>query len=390
MWEVMLMFKVLPTAYSNQHTNQQSNQSKQGASPRFDANMQVLRNVLAGNFDNASNFTGMGGLRTCLQVPEVRQELLSLTGQDGLAKLIDSTTSGYFTPPEVIRYVYSILDQLGFKGGRILEPSCGTGSFLSHMPEAVRANSHITGIELEPVSAKIAQHIHSDVEIINSGFEHYQVQGFDAVIGNPPYGSQLVYDAQHIDLKGQSIHHYFVAKAVRLLNDGGLLAMVVPSYLLDNLKNHARHYIAECAELLCAYRLPDSLFDNAKVTVDLIVLQRKANPDKSWVEALPIQLDNGKRFYLSGYFVKHPDHIIGTLDSYSTWMVKENRERTGLKCTGTMQEIDSKLPELIKQLPPVIKPKMQTTDDMQKALDYLHKLAGQFNRCLAKMDACIA
>lgn len=69
------MFKVLPTAYNNQHTNQQSNQPKQIASPRFDTNMQVLRNVLAGNFDNASNFTGMGGLRSWLQAPDVRQEL---------------------------------------------------------------------------------------------------------------------------------------------------------------------------------------------------------------------------------------------------------------------------------------------------------------------------
>ena len=257
------------------------------------------------------------------------------------------------------------------------------------MPEAIRDNSEITAIEPEPISAQICAHEHPDIKVINGGFEDYHGSGFDLIVGNPPYGSQVVCDSHHMDLKGQSIHHYFIAKAVRLLNNNGLCAMVVPAYVMDNIKNHARHYIAEHAELVCAYRLPDSLFADAKVTVDIIILRKTDNPDTSWTESVPIALDDGQRFHLSHYFANCPEHIIGQLDSYKVWMAKENRERRGLKCTGSIADVNAKLPVLINKLDRIIEAKPQSADDMKKALAYLHKLADQFNRCLSKMDTCI-
>ncbi len=161
-----------------------------------------------------------------------------------------------------------------------------------------------------------------------------------------------MYDAKHIDLKDQAIHHYFVAKCARLLNDNGLLAMVLPCYVLDNWKNHARNEMAEHVELVTAYRLPDTLFTGARVTVDIAVFRKVKNPSKKWVEAKIIELANKRRFFMSGYFVQNPDHIIGKLDSYSVYLHTEKRERTGLKCVGSMREVIERLPALILKLKP--------------------------------------
>ena len=239
---------------------------------------------------------------------------------------------------------------LGFNGGHVLEPSCGTGVFLEYMPEDIKQNSTVTAIEKEPISYAMAKAAHHDVEVLNMGFENYQKGGFDLVVGNPPYGSKCVYDARHIDLKDQAIHHYFVAKCARLLNDDGLLAMVVPCYVLDNWKNHARNEMAEHVELVTAYRLPDTLFTGARVTVDIAVFRKVKNPRKDWCDAKTIELANQKRFFMSSYFVQNPDHIIGKLDSYSMYLHTEKRERAGLKCVGTMRDVVERLPVLIDKL----------------------------------------
>ncbi len=126
--------------------------------------------------------------------------------------------------------------------------------------------------------------------------------------------------------------------------------MVLPCYVLDNWKNHARNEMAEHVELVTAYRLPDTLFTGARVTVDIAVFRKVKNPSKKWVEAKIIELANQKQFFMSGYFVKNPDHIIGKLDSYSMYLHTEKRERTGLKCVGSMGGVIEKMPKHIEKL----------------------------------------
>ena len=201
---------------------------------RLRKNLEIIEQVLDGSFDHelVKNYSGMGGLYA--EIKERESELVQRFGKDRYLKLLDSTTSGYYTPSKVVGYVYDIVRTLGFNGGHVLEPSCGTGVFLEHMPEDIKQKSQVTAIEKEPISYAMAKAAHPDVEVVNMSFEHYEQGGFDLIIGNPPYGSKCVYDAKHIDLKDQAIHHYFVAKCARLLNDNGLLAMIVPCYVLDN------------------------------------------------------------------------------------------------------------------------------------------------------------
>jgi type I restriction-modification system DNA methylase subunit len=244
------------------------------------------------------------------------------------------------------------VEQLGFTSGDILEPSCGVGSFFEYMPESIRKSSNITGIELEKVSAHIASALYDDIEIINDGYQNHKAE-YDLIIGNPPYATFGVNDRHYSDLNELKIHHAFLARSMRLLRDNGLCVMVVPCYCLDSQSSHARDIIAKQAELVCSYRLPDLLFSDAKVTVDIVVFQKKAKPNNQYLGLTEIELSCGYKDVISDYYIEHQDHILGELEKYEMYLSKEKRTRQGLKVVGSIKEVDKRLPGLIAQLEPV-------------------------------------
>jgi len=261
-----------------------------------------------------------------------------------------STRTGYFTPPLLIDFIYALVQKLGFSYGKILEPACGHGAFLARMPQAMRAHSSVTGIELEKLSAMMAKALYPDMQIRCQGFHRFQESDFDLIIGNPPYAPFSVFDEHHSDLSDAMIHHYFVAKSVRLLKEGGLLAMVVPCYVLDNPTRHLRHKMAEVAELVAAYRMPCDLFADAKVTVDVVIFRRTAHPANDWTESIFINLADQARVSMTRYFVDHPEHVIGTLSSYQMPSLFEEGSYTSLKCVGSIAAVEQRLPELINAM----------------------------------------
>jgi len=223
--------------------------------------------------------------------------------------------NAYYTPAFIVKAMFTYLQNRGFTGSRILEPAAGTGVFIEHMPEAMRSSSKIDAVELEPVSAKILAGLYPDVTVRQCGFEELNPEApFDLIIGNPPYGKEKLTDANHPDLQELAIHHYFVTKSMRLLKEGGILAMVLPSFFMDNGKAHARDIIAqEGGTLLHAFRLPDSLFDSAKVTVDLVFLQKGGNTkNRDWVSTERICV-NTESFRINRYFTENSHHILGEL-----------------------------------------------------------------------------
>jgi type I restriction-modification system DNA methylase subunit len=220
------------------------------------------------------------------------------------------------------------------------------------MPEAIRNNSNITGIELEKVSAHIASALYDDIEIINDGYQNHKAE-YDLIIGNPPYATFGVNDRHFSDLNELKIHHAFLARSMRLLRDNGLCVMVVPSYCLDSSSSHARDIIAKEAELVCAYRLPDSLFSDAKVTVDIVCFRKCSKPNNQYLGLTQIELNCGYKDVISDYYIEHQDHILGDLEKYEIYLSKEKRTRQGLKVVGSIEEVEKRLPELIAQLEPV-------------------------------------
>ncbi|WP_203368896.1 N-6 DNA methylase, partial [Cysteiniphilum marinum] len=301
---------------------------------------------------NAKNYSGYGGLYKELQKQDVQKALAEILSVEEWESLRKSASTAYYTPEPIIRYCWQIVEQLGFSSGEILEPTCGVGAFFEYMPEAIRNNSNITGIELEKVSAHIASALYDDIEIINDGYQNHKAE-YDLIIGNPPYATFSVNDRHFNDLSELKIHHAFLARSMRLLRDGGLCVMVVPCYCLDSSSSHARDIIAKEAELVCSYRLPDSLFSDAKVTVDIVVFQKKVKPKNQYLGLTQIELSCGYKDVISDYYIEHQDHILGELEKYEMYLTKEKRTRQGLKVTGSMEEVEKRLPELIAQLEPV-------------------------------------
>ena len=354
------MFKILgnyqkKTSFSVANPKTNTYQAPQKES-RVWRNVEILKEILGGNLSRANEYSGFGGLWRDLQDEAVQKELKTILDDDQLLALTKSTSTAYFTPKTVVEYCWQIVEKLGFENGKILEPCCGSGVFIERMPESIRRNSQITGIELEAINANIAEALYSDVKIINDGYQSYNENEQDLVITNPPYACFTVRDQYNFDLNHLKIHHAFLCRSIRLLRDGGLCVMVVPSYCLDSSTNHAREQIAEIADLVFSCRLPDSIWENAKVTTDLVVYQKKATPTSTdWKGLTKIELDCGYKDNLSNYYIENPDHILGDLEMYEVYLSKEKRKRQGLKVNGSMDLVNDLLPKMIDQLEPCYK-----------------------------------
>jgi N12 class adenine-specific DNA methylase/predicted RNA methylase len=239
-----------------------------------------------------------------------------------------SSRNAHYTSPEVVKAIWSIAERLGFTGGLVLEPSVGAGNFIGLMPPDLRKGSGITGVELDRITGGVAKNLYPQANIqAPMGFQDLTVPDgyFDLAIGNPPFGSERLYDADRRELNKFSIHNYFFAKSVDALRPGGVLAMVVTNYFLDATDAKARAYIAARADLLGAIRLPNNAFlKNAgtEVTTDIIVLQKRAEgapaSDVSWVDSSTFRDEEGREVALNRWFKRHPDMMLGKFGAYGT------------------------------------------------------------------------
>ena len=223
--------------------------------------------------------------------------------------------------------MYRVLQKLGFKGGNILEPSAGNGVFFKHMPDDIRKKSKMLAIETDPFAVRILKKLYPDISVINGKFEDVEIgnNSVDLVIGNPPYGGWLVKDDKNPDLAKYAIHHYFASRGVRLLKQGGMLAFVINSYFMDNVGEHVRDIIEEeGGSLLVAYRLPETLFSDAKVTVDIVIIVKERLSTR-WQKTKPITIGKETK-PINEYYIDNPENVLGKL------AVVDMYDRTGLTC----------------------------------------------------------
>lgn len=150
-------------------------------------------------------------------------ELAGLLSKDEYDRARRSTQDAHYTSQTVIDGIYKGLQRIGFDGGRVFEPSAGIGNFIGLMPAPMRAATHFTAIELDPLTAEIARHLYPSATHINRGLQDVVIPAghFDACVGNPPFGTQSLYDPHHRELGGFSIHNYFLAKSIDKLREGG-------------------------------------------------------------------------------------------------------------------------------------------------------------------------
>lgn len=291
---------------------------------QFIANLNVINELAKPEpkIDVLKQYNGFGGLKRCFWDKNLYGQLMRAIRanfgvdqeKEVLESLRNSSSSAYYTPKEVITFIYRYLSQVcKFTGGDVLEPSCGNGAFFEYMPEELRNNSKITGIEYDTLTAKLVQSIYPDVEIINNGLQHVDFNGkkYDLIIGNPPYSAEKITDNFMPDLNDYTIHHYFVAKCMRLLNDNGLLALVVPSFYMDIPRKNTRHIIDNESVVIDVLRLPDNLFTQATVTVDIIFIRKTGNKIHNITNTTEM-VQGEARDTINQYWVDNPKRILGT------------------------------------------------------------------------------
>ena len=210
---------------------------------------------------------------------EIGAALESAVGAADYASLARCTQYAHFTPEYIVRAVWAGVTRLGFRGGRVLEPGIGTGLFPALMPENLRGACHVTGVELDPITARIAALLHPRANIINQDFARTELpQHFDLAIGNPPFSDRTVRSDRAFRSLGLRLHDYFIAKAIDRLKPGGLAAFVTSHGTMDKADASAREHIAGTADLVAAIRLPEGSFRadaGTDVGVDILFFRKR-------------------------------------------------------------------------------------------------------------------
>lgn len=236
-----------------------------------------------------------------------------------------STLNAFYTSPTVIRSMYEALENMGLKQGNILEPSCGVGNFMGLLPESM-GKANMYGVELDPVSGRIAKQLYQKNKIAVQGFEEtsYPDSFFDCVIGNVPFGAYQVSDRRY-DRHHFMIHDYFIAKSLDLVRPGGVVAVVTSSGTMDKQNPAVRQYIANRAELLGAIRLPNNAFQrNAKTSVvsDILFFQKRDRASIEEPEWLNLK-EIPEGYSVNAYFAEHPEMVLGDFTTESTQYGKQ-------------------------------------------------------------------
>ena len=236
-----------------------------------------------------------------------------------------STLNAFYTSPTVIRSMYEALENMGLKQGNILEPSCGVGNFMGLIPESM-GKANMYGVELDPVSGRIAKQLYQKNKIAVQGFEEtsYPDSFFDCVIGNVPFGAYQVSDRRY-DRHHFMIHDYFIAKSLDLVRPGGVVAVVTSSGTMDKQNPAVRQYIANRAELLGAIRLPNNAFQrnaNTSVVSDILFFQKRDRASIEEPEWLNLK-ETQEGYSVNAYFAEHPEMVLGEFTTESTQYGKQ-------------------------------------------------------------------
>lgn len=334
-----------------------------GPKAKFKANMEAIRLLkkleeeqrLATPEEQEvlSRYVGWGGIPQAFEErngawAEEYMELKGLLTPDEYSAARASTLNAFYTSPVVIKAMYKALENMGLKQGNLLEPSCGAGNFMGLLPESMN-RTNMYGVELDPVSGRIAKQLYQRNNIAIQGFEEtdYPDSFFDCVIGNVPFGAYQVSDRKY-DRHHFLIHDYFIAKSLDLVRPGGVVAVVTSSGTMDKQNPEVRRYFANRADLLGAIRLPNNAFQknaNTSVVSDILFFQKRdrvAIAEPEWVQLKTTH----EGYTVNSYFADHPEMVLGEFTEESTQYGKQ--ELTVRAKEGAV--LEEQLKEVIKHI----------------------------------------
>ncbi len=331
-----------------------------------------------------NRYTGWGGIPQAFNDDQKEQSWVSraerlkaLLSENEYQSAEASTPNAHYTALEVIEATWSMVERLGFKGGRIIEPSAGAGYFLGAMPQEIAQKSTVTAIELDQLSARILKALYGDfgVNVIQSGFETAKLpdEFYDLAISNVPFGNYQVPELRNVPYANFLIHDYFFAKAMEVVRPGGLVVFITSSGTLDKCDDKVRQYLGSKANLVAAVRLPNTAFKkiaSTEVTTDILVLQKPLegrSSKKGWMETIVLPetspiYGESKEYWghqqisCNQYFAENPQWVIGKL------ALTENGYQ---KSTGCIFEgdLESALAEKVSMLPEGIYAAIQEVEE---------------------------
>ena len=253
-------------------------------------------------------------------------ELSATLSPDEYESAKASVLTAFYTPPAVISAIYKAMEQMGFREGNILEPSCGIGNFIGMLPQSMQ-EAKMYGVEIDKISAGIAQQLYQKTSIAAQPFEEANVPDsfFDAVVGNVPFGDIRINDRRY-NKHNFLIHDYFFAKSLDKLRPGGVMALVTSKGTMDKENPAVRKYIAQRADLLGAVRLPNNTFKGnagTEVVSDILILQKRDRMMDIEPEWVHLNTDENE-FKMNSYFVDHPEMVLGEWKTVSGRFGDEN------------------------------------------------------------------
>ncbi len=245
-----------------------------------------------------------------------REQLRELLDERAYAAARRTTINAHYTDPTYVQAIWRAVQDLGFQDGLVLEPGAGAGTFIGLAPPGAQ----MTGVELDPTTAAIAQALYPDATIRAESFAQspYRAGHFDAVVGNVPFADVRLHDPRH-NRGGHSLHNHCIIKSLALTRPGGIVAVLSSRYTLDAQNPAARREMNALGDLIGAVRLPGGAHQRSAATnvvTDLLLLRRRepntAPTSIAWEQAPTVELD-GARDRLNGYYLEHPQHVLGRL-----------------------------------------------------------------------------
>jgi len=337
-----------------------------GAKTRFRNNVEAIKLLNTIEAENRlatpdeqkilAKYVGWGGLSKAFDATDATwqreyNELKELLPESEYNSARGSVLNAHYTTATVINAIYQGLENLGFEGGRILEPAMGTGNFFGAMPQNMADNSQLVGVELDGITGRIAKQLYQNADIQVTGFEKtkFADNSFDVAVGNVPFGAYKLMDKKY-DKENFYIHDYFFAKALDKVKPGGVVAFVTSKGTLDKQNPEVRKYLAQRAELVGAIRLPNNAFKanaGTEVTTDIIFLQKRdrmIDIEPDWVHLG--MTENG--LAINKYFIDHPEMVLGTIVEGNKLYGNQSNETMCVPIEGA--DLGEQLAEAVKNI----------------------------------------
>jgi N12 class adenine-specific DNA methylase len=327
-----------------------------------------------------ARYVGWGGLAEKAFQPggEFYDEMQALgLSDDEMASARRSTTNAHYTAPEMVQGIWGALAKMGFQSGRITEPAMGPGSFYGFMPAEIARYSSLTGIEMDNLTSRIARALYPESKVWNRPFEKHVMadNSQDLIVSNFPFSDADHPNDPRYNKINPNLHDYFFLKSLDKVRPGGFVVAITSIGTMDKMGSAVREVLSAKANLVAAFRLPNTMFKGnaaTEVTTDLIILQKRGPgvpmEHKDWLNPVHITTRTGDEIRINQYFRDNPSNMLGIMTSEGKMYGKPTTGEDGKKVGSKALLSDGRtVAQLIEQIKKTLPENIFVPEDKQAA-----------------------